>query len=119
MTQQHRIIPSCIRVELLEWQLLMAEVFQGPVCQLVTATFMVAGNNAVCFQIVFSSNFFEQCIDLLTLANIGDDNRIGPASRQIDLIAIIDQPAIDSSSEPVPGFAFTSKLNILTRQKNT
>ncbi len=113
MAQQHRIIPSCIRVEPLERQLLVAEVFQRPVCQLVTATFMVAGNNPVCFQVVLSANSFQQRIDVLSLADIGNNDRIGSASRQIDLITVIDQPAIDSSSESIPGFAFTSKLNIL------
>ena len=113
MAQQHRIIPNRIRIEPLERQLLMAEVFQRPVCQLITATFMIASNNPVCFQIVLSTNFLQQRINVLTLADIGNYNRIGSTSRQIDLVAVIDQSAIDSSPKSIPGFAFTSKLNIL------
>ena len=113
MARQHRIIPGSIGIESFERQLLMTEIFQGPVCRFITASLMVAGNNSVRLQIVFCSNFFQKRIDILALADIGDDNRIGSTPRQIKLVAVTDQSAVNSASEPVPGFAFTSKINIL------
>jgi len=82
MTDEHRIIPCRIWDKSLKWQLFMAEVFQGSIGQLVTAAFMVAGNDGLRLQIKFSPGLFEQFIDWLSLPKVGNDNRVGPTTRQ-------------------------------------
>src|SRR5210317_494483 len=99
MSNQHRIIPCRIWIKSFEWQLFMAEVFQSPVCQLVTAAFMVAGHNGLRFQIAFSAGFDKHFIDWLPLANIGNDHRIGSTAGKIKLIAIVEQSAVKGTPE--------------------
>jgi hypothetical protein len=83
-------------LNVIEKHLLMARVFQCPSGQSVIASLMITGCNTTCFQIIFSADPFENGIDLLTLDDIGDDNRIGPISGHMVLIATIDQSAVNS-----------------------
>ena len=46
------------------------------------------------------------------MADIGNDNRIGPASRQIALVVMTDQAAVNSPSELRPVIPFAAKFNI-------
>ena len=113
MTQQHRIIPRRIGIELFKRQLFMTEVFQCPIGQLIPAALMVAGNNAVCLQITPCPGFFDQGIDVPALPDIGDDHRVGATSGQIKLIIVIHQAAVNCPSETVPVVTPAAKLNIL------
>src|SRR6056297_206527 len=113
MPQQHRIVPGRIGIESFKWQLLMAEVFQSPVCQFIAAAFVIATHNAICLQIMRCSRIFEKCINVLALADIGDNERVRTASGQIQLISAIDQTAINRPSVTVPIAAFAAKFNIL------
>lgn len=113
MTDQHRIIPGGIGIQPLEGQLLVAKILQSAVGQLVTTAIMVAGNNTICFQIILSPGPFEHHIDGLSLADIGGDNRIGTATGQIELTAIMDEPTEKDSPEPIPIASSASEFNIL------
>jgi len=113
MTQQHRIIPSRVGIEFLEGQLFMAKVFECPVGQLITAALMITGNNTICFQVVFSPSFSQQSINGLALTDVRDNDGVGTASRQIKLVSVIHQTAVNRPPEAIPGFALTSELDIL------
>jgi hypothetical protein len=54
------------------------------------------------FKVIISSSSLEHRIDLLALADIGDDRRIGTAPRQVKLIAVVDQSAVNRPSELLP-----------------
>lgn len=112
MTQQHRIVPGRIGIEFLKRQLLVAKVLQSPIGQFITAALMVAGNHAVGLQISLGTGFFKQGVDALALADIGDDYRVGSTSGQVKLIAVIDQPAVNRSSETVPVVTLAAEINI-------
>jgi len=71
---------------------------------------MVAGNKTIGLEIIPGTGFFQQTIDRLTLANVGNENRARSAARQIELVAIIDQSAVDGPQEPIPGFSFATRL---------
>ena len=90
----------------------MAKIFQCPVGQLVITTFMIAVNYTTGLQIVFSADLFEQGIDMLSLADIANDNRIGTTSRQIALAFITEQATVNSHPESFPVISFAAKLNI-------
>ena len=102
MTQQHRIIPGGIGIEPFEGQLFMAEIFQRTVGQLITATIVVAGDDGFRLKIMCGAGRFEHPIDRLTLADVGDHDGIGPAARQMKLMALIEQTAIYSPPEALP-----------------
>jgi hypothetical protein len=113
MTQQHRIIPGSIGIESLERKLFTAEVLQRPVSQFVTTSFMLAGDNCICLQILVGTGLCKHFVDLMPLSDIGNDQRIGAKPGQIKLVAVVEQSAVNRSPEVFPIATFAAKLNIL------
>ena len=113
MTQQHRIIPGGVGVKHFKGQLLVTEVLQRPVGQFITAAVMITGNNGIGTQILVSVGRFEPLVDLLPLADVGDDDRIRPTAGKVKLLVVIEQPAVQRPSENCPAATPGAKCDIL------
>ena len=123
MTQQHQIIPGGIGVEPFKRQLLVAKVLQCPVGQFITAAVMITGDNGIGAQILGRSGRFEPIIDLLPLADVGDNDSVRPTAGKVKLMAVIEQTAVQRPSEDFPVTASGAKFDILpglffTRRKS-
>ena len=113
MTQQHRIIPCRVGIEFLEGQLFMTKVFQRPVGQFVTASIVIAGHDSCGLDVMGGPGCFEHSVDRLTLANVGDHDGIGPKTRQMELMAFIEQTAVYRSPKTLPVTSPAPVFNIL------
>ena len=114
MTHQHHIIPGCVGGKPFEGQLFMAKILYCPVGQFVTAAFVIAGDKPVGRQISKRSGVFKKPVNRLTLPDVGDDDRVRSATRQIKLIAVImHQTTIDGPPKTLPVPLSTAKLGIL------
>ena len=114
MTYQHRIIPGSVRRKPLEGQLLMAKILYGPVGQFVAAAFVITGDQPVGRQIAKLSGVFKKPVNRLTLPDVGNDDRVRSATRQVKLVvAIMHQPTIDGPSKALPVALPATELGIL------
>ena len=113
MTQQHQIIPGGVGVEPFKGQLLVAEVLQCPVGQFITAAVMITGNNGIGAQILGSPGRFEPVVDLLPLANVGDNDSVRTTAGKVKLMAVIEQTAVQRPSEEVPAATPGAKFDIV------
>ena len=112
MAQQHHIIPGGIRIKPFERQLLVAEVFQGPVGQFIRAAIMIRCYDTVSRQIFIGFGSFQHHVHRLALPDIGDDHCIRTHARNIHLTAIIQHPAVEGPTKAVPCSPLATELNV-------